>query len=255
MPITFNGVGANWPTSEQIRRDLAEQEVPLMLSFSRGKDALAAWLAMLDSGIKPQNIHPIYYELVPGLKFTTESVAYYEDIFKTKVTTYPHPAMYRMWNAGVYQPIDRTWIIEASKMPEPSFEDMQQMYRYDHKLPDDTLICTGVRAADSIARRTFIKKTGPLTTAKKRLAIIWDWTRGECYDRIAAEGIDLPPDYEWFLRPSPRTGKLVKNSGRTFDGLAAQFLVPLREHAPKDFATILEWFPLVELDLIRNEQR
>ncbi|WP_146115274.1 hypothetical protein [Arthrobacter sp. MYb221] len=251
----FSGVGAQWPTSADIRKELADRDVPVMLSFSRGKDALAAWLAMLDSGIKRENIHPIYYELVPGLKFTAESVAYYEDIFKTKINTFPHPAMYRMWNAGVYQPIDRTWMIEASKMPEPSFEDIQQMYRIDHNLPDDTLICTGVRAADSIARRTFIKKTGPLTESKRRLAIVWDWTRGECYDRIAAEGIDLPPDYEWFLRPHPRTGKLVKNSGRTFDGLAAQFLVPLREHAPEDFATIMEWFPLVELDLIRNEQR
>ena len=252
MPITFSGVGSHWPSSAEIRADYAKQDIPLMLSFSRGKDALAAWLAMLDSGIKRENIHPIYYELVPGLKFTEESTAYYEDVFKTKITVYPHPALYRMWNTGVYQPIERTGLIQAAQMPEPTFEEIQELHRQNHGLPSTTPILTGVRAADSIARRTFIKKTGPLTVSKNRMAVIWDWTRSECYDRIAAEGIDLPPDYEWFLRPNPKTGKMVKNSGRTFDGIAAQFLAPLKKYAPEDFATIMEWFPLAELDLIRH---
>ena len=61
MPIKLKQAGSQWPTSQKIRENYANQNQTLILSFSRGKDSLAAWLAMLDSGIKPENIHPIYY--------------------------------------------------------------------------------------------------------------------------------------------------------------------------------------------------
>ncbi len=78
------------------------------------------------------------------------------------------------------------------------------------------------------------------------MAIVWDWTKGECYDYIEARGVKLPVDYEWFATKQ-------KRSGRTFDGLATQFLAPIREHAPDDYARILEWFPLADLDIFRHE--
>lgn len=56
-------------------------------------------------------------------------------------------------------------------------------------------------------------------------------------DAISAEGIGLPPDYEWF--------------GRSFDGLDHRFLAPLSEHAPADYQRVLRWFPLADLELAR----
>ena len=38
-------------------------------------------------------------------------------------------------------------------------------------------------------------------------------------------------------------------SGR---GGSQQFLPALKEHAPDDFQTILDWFPLADLELIRR---
>lgn len=247
MPITFDGVGSHWPSSEQIRADYAASDEKLLLSFSRGKDSISAWLAMLDSGIKPENIVPVYYYRIPGLQFTRDSLDYFEQHFQTKIHRLPHPSLFRMWNELVFQPPSRTGIIEAARMPSPSYQDMEQLLREDLQLPDETMVATGVRAADSIQRRTFIKVSGPVTHAKKRVAIVWDWTKGECYDYIEKAGVTLPPDYEWFA------GK-QRRSGRTFDGLAYQFLAPLREHAPEDYARVLEWFPLADIDIYRHEQ-
>ena len=72
----------------------------------------------------------------------------------------------------------------------------------------------------------------------RKVSVVWDWQVAEVRDRIAAEGIDLPPDYEWF--------------GRSFDGIDRRFLEPLSRQAPEDFARILEWFPLADLELIRH---
>src|SRR5699024_2141671 len=102
--------------------------------------------------------------------------------------------------------------------------------------------------ADSIARSTYIKRSGPYSAEKKRMATIWDWTQTECYDRIADAGLRLPVDYEWFKR----NGR--KNSGRSFDGIAHQFTRALAIHAPDDYAVLKEWFPLVDLDHYRHEE-
>lgn len=246
MVTTFEGVGSQWPTSEQIRADYAASDEKIILSFSRGKDSLAAWLAMLDSGIKPDNITPVYYYRVPGLKFDEDSIKYFEDFFQCHIMRVPHPSFLQMWNDGVYQPPTRTGLIDACEMPSPTYQEIEDLIRVDQGLPPDTCVATGVRAADSIARRTFLKRSGPFTIGKKRVAIIWDWTKGECYDYIESHGAKLPIDYEWF-----DTGRY--RSGRTFDGLAAQFLGPIRDNAPEDYQTILEWFPLADLDLFRHE--
>ena len=49
-------------------------------------------------------------------------------------------------------------------------------------------------------------------------------------DAIRGAGIELPPEYAWF--------------GRSFDGLDRRFLGPIQQHAARDYARILEWFPL-----------
>jgi hypothetical protein len=43
------------------------------------------------------------------------------------------------------------------------------------------------------------------------------------------------PEYEWF--------------GRSFDGIDWRFLAPIKQHAPDDYARILDWFPLADLEV------
>ena len=251
MPITFDGVGSQWEPSAVIRERYAESGEPLILSFSRGKDAIAAWLALQDSGVQPEQIYPLYYDPVPGMRFIREDLDYWEQHFQTHITVLPHPELFRQIMDFVWQPPTRTGYISALADEigkAPTFQDFEEMFRESKNLPESTPVLTGVRATDSIARTTYIKRSGPYSAAKKRMAAIWDWTQTECYDRIAAEGLRLPVDYEWFKR----NGR--KNSGRSFDGLAYQFTKKLQQHAPDDYAVLKEWFPLVDLDDFRHEE-
>ena len=68
----------------------------------------------------------------------------------------------------------------------------------------------------------------------------WDWSKDKLLDTIERSGISLPVDYLWF--------------GRSFDGLDYRFLGPLKRHAPRDYAKVLEWFPLADIEVWRHEK-
>jgi hypothetical protein len=56
-------------------------------------------------------------------------------------------------------------------------------------------------------------------------------------DAISEAGVDLPPDYALF--------------NRSFDGLDVRILREIKRAYPADYATILRWFPLADLELAR----
>ena len=41
---------------------------------------------------------------------------------------------------------------------------------------------------------------------------------------------------------------------RSFSGIHAGYLLPIKKHAPKDYRKILEWFPLIEAECWRYER-
>ena len=73
---------------------------------------------------------------------------------------------------------------------------------------------------------------------------MWDFIRADvgldkstwCADGTRHH-IELPCDYAWF--------------GRSFDGIDKRFTKVLKDKAPDDYATLLEWFPLLEVDHVR----
>jgi len=223
-------------TSESIRTELAADGRPVLLAFSCGKDAIASWLALLDSGIQ---VVPYHLYCVPGLKFVADELDYFEQRFQTPIARYPHVSFYRMLNNFVFQPPERLATIEAANLPEPDYADILRLIEQDLGLPASTWVADGVRAADSIVRRVSIKRHGPMKPVSHKVSVIWDWRKREVYDRIEAAKIPLPVDYEWF--------------GRSFDGIDYRFLEPLSRHAPDDYRRVLDWFPLAELELIRHE--
>ncbi len=219
--------------SRDIRESL--RSAPVLLAFSAGKDAIASWLALLDSGV---TVVPYYMYYVPGnLDFITRTLDQFEDRFTTEIKRYPHPSIYRWLNRLVFQPPERCATIEAARLPEPTFEQMLDLIRADLGLPVDTWVADGVRATDSIVRRVSIKRHGPMKTTSHKVSAIWDWQKAEVLDAIESAGIELPVDYDWF--------------GRSFDGLDKRFLEPLSRHAPDDYQRILGWYPLAEMELIR----
>lgn len=230
MPTIIKGQ----PTSEEIRATLAAEGRPVLVAFSTGKDALACELALQDAGIDTRLAY-LYY--IPGLRFVEETLARQEDQLGKPIARYPHPSLWRWLNNFVFQPPERLPIIAGANMPTIEYVSMWEWIRRDMGLPADTWVADGVRASDSIVRRASFTKHGVMKPSNRKVSPVADWLKGEVMARIARAGITLPPDYEWF--------------GRSFDGIDYRFLEPLSRFAPDDFARVLEWFPLAEVELIR----
>lgn len=224
------------PTSAEVRASLAAEGRPVLLAFSRGKDSIAAWLALRDAGV---DVIPYHMYLVPDLAFVEESLAYFADWFGYKIHNIPHPSLYRWIGSCTFQAPERLAIIEAARLPSPEYASIIGMLRTDLGLPADTWIADGVRACDSPVRRLSIARHGPMKAGSRKVSAIWDWSVAEVRERIEAAGVELPVEYEWF--------------GRSFDGLDHRFLGPLRDHAPDDYQRVLDWFPLADLELFRRE--
>ncbi|GAB3873820.1 hypothetical protein ACFQ1S_30430 [Kibdelosporangium lantanae] len=223
------------PPSEQLLTELAAEGNPVLLGFSRGKDSLAAWLAMREHGIP---VVPYHLYSIPGLKFVDDSIAFYEDFFQTRIRQYPHPALYRWLIEYVFTPPERCAIIDAAELPEPPFEDLAEYLREDLGLPN-AWNADGVRAADSPMRRMAMSVHGPVRENLRKISVVWDWRIADVRAALKRHACPLPVEYEWF--------------GRSFDGIDWRFLAPIKQHAPDDYARILDWFPLAELEILRRD--
>lgn len=221
-------------SSAGVRAELAIQGRPVILAMSRGKDSLAAWVSLLAAGVE---VIPVHLYLIPDLEFVAQSIAELESYFDTKIYELPHPSIWRWLTEYVYMPPERCGVIDATRVIAPDYPEIWAEFRTAHGLPDDTWVATGVRAADSPMRRIAMQSYGPWRAGKGEVHVVWDWKIADV--RRAIGDVPLPVDYEWF--------------GRSFDGLDHRFLGPLRDHAPADYARVLEWFPLAELAIHRYE--
>lgn len=207
----------------------------VILAFSTGKDSLAAWLTLREHF----NIVPHYQYSVPGLEFIEESLDYYERFFGTKIIRLPHPRLHRMLNNLIFQTPDRMLVIDQAQLPSHDYADIRTVIVEDKGLPEDTFVADGVRAADSPLRRIAISKHGPITWGSFRFHPIWDLLKADVVRLFTQAKVHLPIDYHWF--------------GRTFDGLDARFLVPLKKYSPRDYQRVLDWYPLGEMEVFRWE--
>ena len=232
----FNSDGTPLSGIDVIRTIQDETDTVLM-SFSCGKDSLAAWLA-----IRPyfKRIVPYYLWLVPGLEFVEESLRYYEEYFQTHIIRLPHPSFWRQMNNFVWQSPERCQVIEAANMPPFDYDDLNRIMIEVYDLPAETFCVSGVRAVDSPVRWSSMKKHGSINWNRRYCYPIWDMRKEELIATLTRHGVKLPVDYAMF--------------GRSFDGVDYRFLKPLKEHYPADYERILEWFPMARFEMMRYEQ-
>src|SRR5260370_26098405 len=96
--------------SQELRDELRGETV--ILAFSRGKDSIAAWLALREAGVE---VLPYHMYLIPELRFVDESLAYFADFFGCgPILNLPHPSLYRWLANLVYQPPDRCAVIDQA---------------------------------------------------------------------------------------------------------------------------------------------
>lgn len=211
----------------------------VVLSFSRGKDSLAA-LCQLRKHFG--RIVPFYFELIPGgLRIENEDIARWEDVLGCEVYRYLHPGVPKMLRECVYQPPGRWEDILAMDLPRAySKAAIEADVRARAKCPE-AFVAVGVRAADSLNRRSGITRSGALNPATQTFFPVFDWDIARVEREIRAYGQPLPADYRLF--------------GRSLEGLDLRYTVPLREAYPDDYETLRAWFPLIDLDTFRTTAR
>jgi hypothetical protein len=209
-----------------------------LLAFSRGKDATAAWLAMRDHF---DDVVPVFFDTIPGISFVEESLDYFERFFGRKIYRLPHPSFYEMLRTNLFQTPSRIGYIAGLDLPpEYDFSAAHKMVREVEGLPDDVPCANGVRAADSPIRRVSLMKHGPISYQTRQWSPVWEWNKRDLERAFDTSGVQLPLDYQLF--------------GRTLDGLDYRFMAPLKRERSDDYKRVLEWFPLVELELWRIER-
>jgi hypothetical protein len=224
------------PPSDQVCEEMRERSDTCMLAFSAGKDAIAAWIQLRRFFPK---IIPFFMYLIPDLGFVNDDLAYYEDFFGTRIIRVPHPSLYRMLNNLVFQPPERVSIIQAAGLANFDYQHVVKLLREDLQLSTAMYSATGVRAADSPQRYMAVKRYGAINHRQKSFFPIWDWNKERMRRELLEAKVKLGIQYRWF--------------GRSFDGIDWRFLSVLKTASPKDYATIKEWFPLVDVEILRRE--
>ena len=224
--------------SEEVIQQIRGVTPDTLLAFSCGKDSIASWLAIRNHF---DTIVPFYMYLIPGnLSFIEESLQYYEDFFDTKIVRMPHDSLYRMLNGMTFQPPERLRFMQRLDLQEPNREDTAYAVAYDNDLDaDEVFTAIGVRQNDSIQRRLAIQKHGAINATQRHYYPVYDWSKQRLIDEIKKAGVKLPVDYNLF--------------GRSFDGLDLRFIYQIKKHYPLDYQKILEWFPMVEVEIYRYE--
>lgn len=209
----------------------------VVLAFSRGKDAIGCWLALRDDGFE---VLPYHNVLIPGLVFVEESLLYFERKLGTHIRRIPHPTLYDFLNEGLFQTPATDQVIRAAKLPNFTSEMTEQIIAVEEGLPAGAMAAVGIRAFDNLTRRVMIIQNGPILRKRRRFFPVWDWTKAQLLGEIEKAGIKLPIDYEVF--------------GRSFDGISLKHVYQIKYRFPDDYRTLLEWFPLVEVEVWRYER-
>jgi hypothetical protein len=210
-----------------------------LLAFSTGKDALCAWVELRKYFT---SITPVYYYMIPKLSFIEKSLKYYEDFFETKIIRLPNPNLHRMLNAGTFQ-TKNTWEIigtyEFTGM-NVKREQLCEFVKADFNIDKQAYTAIGNRMFDNLQRYRSISKFGAINDKIKTFFPVYDYKIEDVVRSIkSVEGLKLPIDYSIW--------------GKTFDGLDYRFIKPVKEKFPEDYEKIKNFFPLIDLEIMRYE--
>lgn len=209
----------------------------LLLSFSMGKDSLAMWLYLREHF----QIIPYFLYWLPGLSFQADALAYYEDFFGCHIRRLPHPLFYGWLANGLYMPPTQWAWLYAQNLWRFELSDVDDLLALNCGL-DRPYTALGFRKADNLDRYRLIKQLGavaPRDGKRRYYYAVWDWNVEQVAGIINRHKVKLPVDYQYW--------------GRTIAALHYQYLAPMKQHCPDDFAKFLDWFPLIEADFYRWE--
>lgn len=208
------------------------------LGFSRGKDAICAWLNLKRYFRK---IIPFHACNVPNLSMMKESLDYYEYEFGEHI--------YRMQDGdipfclvnGIYQRFEDDEFNQQFDGSNWTKLDILEYLRYKLNLPR-AWCAFGINMCDSLERRCSVMACQGRHDKARTFYPTWDWPREEILKCVEESGIKLADDYNHFQG--------------TFTGIPtwAQ-LNKLKKYYPEDYEKVKMYLPLCEAELARQHFR
>lgn len=215
-----------------------------LVSFSSGKDSIATYLALKESGLWDDII--IYQMIQTDLEFVERRIQYYEKAFDTHIYRLTDPHLFRFYRNFIYQsPMGAMLLFSGLRgVLETEWYDYDAVciHLADYlDLPDEVAVAVGVRAIDSMKRRANFAVSGAVNWKRYPPVFypIWDMSHTDAAALIRRHGVKLPMDYKYW--------------GTSWDGTSYEFLRVIKERYPNDYNTLLEHFPLLEANLFRYD--
>lgn len=207
------------------------------VGFSLGKDSLCC--ATILRNLKVEYI-PIYFYIVPDLEFIEKTIILYEKLLNIKIIRLPHPMMYDFLRHQDFQYPKMIDYLEAANLPKLTFEQLTNCYL--ESIGEENLFdVVGMRACESFNRRKYFQKysTG-IRHDERKIFPIFNWSKGDVLKYLSVNKIPLSDDYKIW--------------NRSYDGMKYQFLIGVKNHYPEDYKKIMEYFPLLDVEIFRYEQ-
>jgi hypothetical protein len=208
----------------------------ISIGFSTGKDSLVGYDIMQKSGI---NIIPVYFYIVPKIKFIEANLKMYEDYYQVHIIRLPHPMLTDYINYTIFQPLHKAIDMSQYYSKNLGFKGYLDWY-FEKEGIDCHWDANCMKMADSINRRLLMRGKPDIDEEKKIIYIAKYLTDHDCWEYIHDNKIPITKDYEIF--------------GRSADDLMNyQYLIGIKKFYPKDYQTIIEYFPLAEMEILRYE--
>jgi 3'-phosphoadenosine 5'-phosphosulfate sulfotransferase (PAPS reductase)/FAD synthetase len=220
---------------KEIKSLLLEQK-NVTIGFSLGKDSLACATILKKLGIK---FIPFYFYHVPDLDFVSKQIEMYENHFNVEIIKMPHPMLYDRIRHQDFQCELMADEMSSYDFPKITFEDLISIYMDDEDIDETYYDVVGMRSAESFNRRKYFEKNGPIDKKNKKIYPIHSWKNKDVFDFLKENSVPLTKDYEIW--------------NRSWDGVKYQFLFGVKKHYPNDYEKIKEFYPLIDLELIRYE--
>ena len=230
----------NWQSSDYLCAEIAEHTDTVVLSFSMGKDSLAAYI-QLKRFFK--NVHLYYLYLAPNIPFIDANIAYYEQEFGQKIVQLPSSIFAINYAGFLFQPVTNVDKIDTANFytaDKDKYNDtLAKAVKAYFNASLDTPVADGVRADDNLNRRSAIVQYSPYNFNRNQFRPVYDWSKSDCFNEIRKAGIKLPVDYQLW--------------GRTFEGYDYKFIKGLKMWLPESYEVLRSWYPFIELEILRYE--
>lgn len=199
----------------------------VIVAFSGGKESVV----VLDLCFRYfKKVQPFFMYMVPDLSFQERTLRWYEKKYQTEIIRLPHMDTSTCFRYGVFRNVD-------FDVPIISINDI---YKYVRLKTDIWWIAAGERINDSIVRRAMMKKSGSIDVQRGRIYPVSAWKKSEILDYIKFHNLYLGED--------------SRKLGFSFKSLWGKELSMVKQFFPKDYAKIINLYPLAEAGVKRWEE-